>query len=137
MATFCFSNQVCLWWYQLVTHLHLDFSAHTKLNIINTQCPTQSNPFLLFPTLLSWLHSQPQGLNCPPHFPESSMVPSPEDSTFAVFYDSVPHFKSHSQHWSARLHYLLKNKLKQTLWFIKNVLWLWSLIIISINLKNK
>ena len=46
------------------------------------------------------------------------MVQSPEDCTLAVFYDSVPHFKIHSQHQSARLHYLLKNKLKQLCFMI-------------------
>ena len=116
MAPFCFSKQVGLWWWhQLVRHLHLDLSSHIKVNIFNTQCPTETTPSSIFPTLLSLLLSQTQGLNCPPYFPVSSMEPSPEDSTLAMFCDSVPHFKIHSQHRSARLHYPLKNKLKQTL----------------------
>ena len=138
MAPFCFSNHVGLWWWhQLVRHLHLDFSAHNKST---PNAPHKTTPSSIFPTLLSWLLSQAQGLNCPPYFPESSMVQSPEDCTLAVFYDSVPHFKIHSQHQSARLHYLLKNKLKQLCFmiYLKNyVLWLWSLIIISATESEK
>ena len=91
-------------------------SLHTSRSTYSTpNAPHKTTPSSIFPTLLSLLLSQAQGLNCPPYFPVSSMEPSPEDSILAMFHDSVPHFKIHSQHRSARLHYLLKNKLKQTL----------------------
>jgi len=46
------------------------------------------------------------------------MLPSPENSTLAMFHGSNPHFKAHMQHLSVRMHYLLKNKIKQTLFLI-------------------